>query len=242
MLTPASQFCCGCSVLNGSILVLSVNVLVSGVLFTRAAMDIFQPSASSATMGDMPLEVFTVAFCLAGVPFIILGGLGLARKDEVTLRAYYFYLVLSVIVGGLFLMKASIESSCSSLPAELRGGGAFFCGIVEVVDVVLAVLLCCNMLYGVYIVWSLCQDFGLAGSTRFSDLEASYGAVQVKKMQEATHGLLRSLEDEGERALIGNAAGDDQRAMFGGQGSVKLFGYKHEVQFPPPPASLHKML
>eukprot|EP00931_Biecheleriopsis_adriatica_P116298 TRINITY_DN91962_c0_g1_i1.p1 TRINITY_DN91962_c0_g1~~TRINITY_DN91962_c0_g1_i1.p1 ORF type:complete len:240 (-),score=45.95 TRINITY_DN91962_c0_g1_i1:170-889(-) len=239
MVSPANQFCCGCSIVTGSIAVLVLNVCINGVLFVRAAMAIFYPSSSPATTGDMPWQVFTAAFCLAGVPFMILGALGLARRDEVTLRAYYFYLALAVIIASIVLVSAATSTSCRNLPSELQGGGAFFCGIVEVVDVVLAILLVGNMIYALYIVWSLCQDFGISGSTPFSDLEASYGALQVKRLKEASHGVIRSLEDQGERALIGNTEGEDLRAMFGGSTGVKLFGYKHEMQFPPPHKTYH---
>merc|ERR1719408_1081449 len=104
-------------------------------------MAVLYPEMAMATLGDLSLEVFTAAFALAGLPFIAFGVLGVWQRDEVPLRSYYFYLILAAIVATVFLIDASMVVNCQSIPREFRAGGAFFCGIVEVVDVTLVAVL-----------------------------------------------------------------------------------------------------
>eukprot|EP00440_Ansanella_granifera_P070715 gb/GFBE01076740.1/.p1 GENE.gb/GFBE01076740.1/~~gb/GFBE01076740.1/.p1 ORF type:complete len:234 (+),score=61.23 gb/GFBE01076740.1/:1-702(+) len=226
--TPASQFCCGCSLKSGAMLVLVINLFVNLFLLIRAALSIFRPDSPLAVVGDLPMQVFSAAFCLAGLPFIAFGCIGMARKDEVSLRAYYFYLLLAMVVAGYFIVEAAAATTCGSLPRDMKAGGAFFCGMIQVVSIFMCTVLLGNMIYGLYIVWSLCQDVGLNVSTKFSDLEESYGSVMAKRLHEESHYLLRSHLDEGREA-------DTFNASMGGYGKGdKIFGHKHELQYPPP--------
>jgi len=233
--TPADQCCCGFSLRSGAVCILLVNAVIEAVFFVVAFMSVFYPENALASMTSASMEVFTVAFCVAGLPFLVSGAVGIYIKDEIPLRIYYFYLVLAVAIAAGFVIDVAFTSTCSSLPADLGDNSAFFCGALQVICTVLVVTTLANLVYILYIVWSLCQDFTLVGAGRLHDLEASYGSIQAKKLHEVSHYLIKSHDDEGEGATF---SGSGSTGGFG-QGQ-KLFGYKHELQFPPTQASLPK--
>ncbi|CAE7539387.1 unnamed protein product [Symbiodinium sp. CCMP2456] len=123
------------------------------------------------------------------------------------------------------------------LPETAKGGNAYICGVIEVVDIIFVAILFLLLVYALYIVWSQVQDFTLGGSTKFSDLEESYGSMEAKKLLEASHNILSSHSDEGLGAVFsdlqGGGGGRGTTSSGFGDGT-KIFGYKHELQFPPP--------
>jgi len=229
--TPANQFCCGCSLSFGTAFVILANIFLVGLTTVRAVGALFYPEA--ATVTSLPLQIFFAAFALASLPFLCFGIHGVARKDEVTLRAYAFYLVLAVGLCIYSAVQLGISLSCSALPDGGAGGGAYVCGMIEIIDVVFVSLLVFLLLYGLYVVWSQVQDLSLGGSTKFSDLEESYGSMEAKKLLEASHNILSSMEDEGLGSMFSDSQGD-KVPVSGFGDSSKLFGYSHEVRFPPP--------
>lgn len=233
---PANQFCCGCSLRLGTSLVILANVILVALTAVRAVGALFYPEEAAA-VASLPMQIFFTAFALASLPFICFGIHGVVRKDEITLRAYNFYLVLAAGLCVYSVVELGLSLTCSRLPETAKGGNAYICGVIEVVDIIFVAILVLLLVYALYIVWSQVQDFTLGGSTKFSDLEESYGSMEAKKLLEASHNILSSHSDEGLGAVFsdlqGGGGGRGTTSSGFGDGT-KIFGYKHELQFPPP--------
>ena len=230
---PANQFCCGCSLRFGTGLVILVNVALIVLLLVRTIAALFYPEDFSS-IGDLPMQIFYAAFGLASIPFLCLGIHGVTRKDEISLTAYAFYLLLAAGLCSYLLVQLGMSMTCASLPGDTKAVGAFLCGIIEIVAIVFVSLLVLLLVYCIYVVWSQCQDFALGGHSKFSDLEDSYGSLETKRLLEASHNILQSFEDEGLGATFSSGAGGANGPVSGFGDSTKLFGYKHELRFPPP--------
>ncbi|CAJ1359053.1 unnamed protein product [Effrenium voratum] len=227
---PANQFCCGCSLRWGTGLVIFVNFLLVLLFLFRAVAALFYPEEFPG-FGNMPVQVFFAAFGVASLPFLCLGIHGVVRRDEVTLSAYCVYLLLAVGVCGYCLVQLGLSLTCSSLPGDEKAVGAYLCGVIEIVDIAFVSVLLLSLLYTLYVVWSQCQDFALGGHRTFSDLEECYGSLESKRLMESSHNILQSFEDEGLGAMFGSGPSGP---VSGFGKSSKLFGYKHELRFPPP--------
>ncbi|CAE8612380.1 unnamed protein product [Polarella glacialis] len=226
---PANQFCCGCTLNFGVGFTLLVHLVINVAILGFAVGSIFFPDRSMMADGRLDLEVFWAAFAVAGLPFIFSGVIGLLRKDEVPMRGYFFYLMLSMLVDIYFSTRAIFAASCQSLPAELKMGGAFFCGVIELIDIFVIIVFVAFQAYVVYIVWSKCEDLHAGDYPKLVDLETTGHQDYEKTLQQASHYLLRSHYDEGYGAAYGSAAATG----FGS--NAKIFGFRHEMQYPPPP-------
>ena len=237
---PANQFCCGCSLRFGTGLVILVNLALVVALLGRTVATLWYPEEFPGS-SSLPMQIFFAAFGLASLPFLCLGIHGLTRRDEVTLGAYSVYLLLAVGLGSYFLVELGLAMTCSSLPTD-AAVGAYICGIIEIIDIVLVSVVILLLLYFMWVVWSQCQDFALGGHAKLSDLEDTYGSLQSKRLLEASHNILQSFEDEGLGATFSSFSGGGLNGADGAGGgpvsgfgqSTKLFGFTHEVRFPPP--------
>lgn len=242
---PANQFCCGCSLRFGTGLVILVNLALVVLLLGRTVAALWFPEDYPA-VGSLPMQIVLAAFGLASMPFLCLGIHGITRRDEVTLTAYGFYLLLAVGFATYFLVQLGLSMTCSRLPGDAQAVGAYVCGVIEIIDIVLVSVLVLLLIYFIWVVWSQCQDFALGGHTKFSDLEESYGSLQTKRLLEASHNTLQSFEDEGLGATFSSfsgahggaggagGAGEGGGPVSGYGQSTKLFGFMHELRFPPP--------
>mmetsp|Transcript_65872 Transcript_65872/g.104488 ORF Transcript_65872/g.104488 Transcript_65872/m.104488 type:complete len:938 (+) Transcript_65872:38-2851(+) len=203
---PANQFCCGCSLRFGTGLVILVNLALVVLLLGRTVAALWFPEDYPA-VGSLPMQIVLAAFGLASMPFLCLGIHGITRRDEVTLTAYGFYLLLAVGFATYFLVQLGLSMTCSRLPGDAQAVGAYVCGVIEIIDIVLVSVLVLLLIYFIWVVWSQCQDFALGGHTKFSDLEESYGSLQTKRLLEASHNTLQSFEDEGLGATFSSFSG-----------------------------------
>eukprot|EP00933_Yihiella_yeosuensis_P054291 TRINITY_DN5268_c5_g1_i1.p1 TRINITY_DN5268_c5_g1~~TRINITY_DN5268_c5_g1_i1.p1 ORF type:complete len:237 (-),score=40.42 TRINITY_DN5268_c5_g1_i1:265-975(-) len=225
--SPATQFCCGCRIIPSTWFILGVHFLINSFIIVATMSAIFFPEHAIADLHHLGLEVFLAAYSLAGLPFILFGVLGLSRKDEVCLRGYAFYLLLSVIMAIFFIVQDAMTVSCSRMPASVKEAGAFMCGLIDITSTSTGALLSGILLYILYAVWSACEDLRTAGFPKFADLEDGFYAHQAKTLHEASHYMIRSDFDKDYGSVIGHS-------QSGWGGNQRIFGNTHELQYPPP--------
>eukprot|EP00416_Gambierdiscus_australes_P035471 CAMPEP_0171096936 /NCGR_PEP_ID=MMETSP0766_2-20121228/46380_1 /TAXON_ID=439317 /ORGANISM="Gambierdiscus australes, Strain CAWD 149" /LENGTH=191 /DNA_ID=CAMNT_0011556027 /DNA_START=225 /DNA_END=800 /DNA_ORIENTATION=+ len=183
------------------------------------------------------MSVALAAFCLAGLPIIVLAAWAVEAKVEPFLRVYMLYLVITLLVELAFAVKVLIVSGpCVDVPELLKiEGQAWACGIfrggsagVLAADFGLSI-------YVIFLVWSYCEDMANGGGPDLADLVVDDETREERRIlhnlrqgvKEAAHDLARGRTGYG--SLFSMA---DEGGMGG---SVPVFGgRKHEMRYPPP--------
>eukprot|EP00928_Gymnodinium_smaydae_P070086 TRINITY_DN54022_c0_g1_i1.p1 TRINITY_DN54022_c0_g1~~TRINITY_DN54022_c0_g1_i1.p1 ORF type:complete len:269 (-),score=59.59 TRINITY_DN54022_c0_g1_i1:81-887(-) len=257
---PATQFCCGCSLGFGVKLILVFHFLSNlyEVAKTAAMLSGTPAFGAGPSFNSLPYQVAAAAFCLAGLPLILLGMWGAFRRVESLLRVYLYYEIISVlIIVWLCLQETVLSSPCDHMPTVLQAqGSAAACGIMRGANSTAAVMFTGLEIYLVFIVWSYCEDLAEAGAD-IADLSKDiFGKPLSQRTLEK-----RRMESDSMTAMFGVEGSPDVRMgdnfvtrtlnflccgafadpyatsayNSGLEPTNPLFGYTyHEMQYPPP--------
>jgi len=162
---PSSQFCFGCSLSFGVIVILLINLVMNMFYVITAFCNIILKIPAFGSNESLTWQTVSAAFALLGLPFIFAGFWGVFSKLEGQVRLYFYYLVLSFAVDFVSLLNSLLgEGTCSSLPTVLqKHGSAFACGFMRVFTFFLIVQVTVIQLYFLYTVWSYCEDLKCSG-------------------------------------------------------------------------------
>jgi len=232
---PASQFCCGCSVLHGIKFILMLHFAINAFLIVEAIGLIFVPNGAWMGSESMGVEVVVAGFALAGLPLIAAAFWGVLSKSEALIRVYLFYLVCSFIFDSYFILRIFILSGpCESMPQILRDTGmAFACGVARIVNGSAVTTFWGLQLYMIYIVWSYVEDMAAGGGPDLSDLVVDEDTFMLKRAHHEDP--FASMVGLGEHVPAEYGSIYDAAADGGIGGSARIFnGNRHEMSYPPP--------
>jgi len=164
-LRPMNMFCCGCPLTFGVKFILLVNLIVNLFYIVTVTLNIiFQIPTVVSSLGPTA-EIFNGAWCLLGLPFIVIGYWGVSSRAEGHLRLYLQYLCCGFIVDMVFLsINFVFRDVCAQMPHLLRHhGSAFACGAMRIGSLLVVIQVVVLELYFIFAVWSCCEDFKAGG-------------------------------------------------------------------------------
>lgn len=240
---PASQFCCGCSLVFGVRLVLIIHLLANlSVIVNAAGTMIFgwNGRPPPATEAGMNLQVFLAAFCLAGLPIIFGAVWGTIKKVEALLRIYLAYMTCSFCVDMYFILKNIVfAGTCSGMSSVVRQDSqAFACGVARGYNTLNVFFITMIQLYFMFIVLSHCEDLRLTGCENISDLVISQQALDKKLLKQD---MYNSMFDTTQKipyeygSLYNSGQASSLKGLESAYAGNRIFnGRYHEMMYPPP--------
>eukprot|EP00746_Dinoflagellata_sp_MGD_P160845 gnl/MRDRNA2_/MRDRNA2_87774_c0_seq1.p1 gnl/MRDRNA2_/MRDRNA2_87774_c0~~gnl/MRDRNA2_/MRDRNA2_87774_c0_seq1.p1 ORF type:complete len:249 (-),score=36.55 gnl/MRDRNA2_/MRDRNA2_87774_c0_seq1:27-773(-) len=187
-----NHFCCGCSLNFGVQAILATHLLQAiFYIYTSASNVVFRVATFNAFVNPTT-QIFTGIFCLAGLPFILVGWLGVLWRNREFLQMYLYYLIVTFAFATIYL--TIWHANHHRLPGCHPGETAFTCGVSRVIDYGIVAVYLAFQMYCIFAVWSLVDDFLIGGSEPvFTDLLAGAGGKEAAR--EAVHQSLKQVPD-----------------------------------------------
>jgi len=231
---PASQFCCGCSVKFGVILILLLHLIEC--LWTTIVTAVFIMGRSVAmmayaTFSDIGVQTAFACFSLAGLPIIISALWGVYHGVETCVRLYLYYLVAAFLLDALFLTHHFFfHDDCDKLTHNIMDEGrAWACGWFRIFDLIYIGMMLAIPAYFIFIVLSYCQDMAEGGAgPDLSDL-----SLNVKRKRQSASNTDATVNGLSKWYSSGYGAADSI-GHLGGNHKI-LNGTYHDMEFPPQP-------
>lgn len=234
MVQALNQFLCGISLKNGTVFILTMNLLLNILLITVAICNVVIPVPMMKLNFQAEILLILGFLGLMGMPFVLGGFWGCYMKSETNVRVYLMY--LWVIFGCLILVPAifmAVKNPCHLLlPKSMQrsNGSAQACGNLWLSIYGVGGLLAGVVMYLIFTVWSFCQEMAIGGG--------KYGLpllVEGKQRKDA-RGVASGLFGTGAATLQPSMPVQyASYATFGMGGNNKFFNGKfHESDFPPP--------
>jgi hypothetical protein len=229
-----NQFCCGCSLTFGVMIILVLNLLQNLFYIYTAMSNIILRIPTFGFNENPSTQTFNAAFCLLGLPFIFSGIWGVIYRSENFLKMYFYYMVAAfaldmIFIGSFFIL----HDVCEVMPSFLvRHGQAFACGFMRISSTLFVVQVIIIELYFMYTVWSLCEDWttGCSGQG-FPELLRERGDIMYgkRRLPSGHHGHNHGDIIPHQAAGYGSFQGAPQL-----NSSQRIFSGKyHETSFPP---------
>lgn len=230
-----NHFCCGCTLNHGVQAVLLLHLLQACFyVYTSASNVVFRVPTYNA-FANSSSQIISGVFSLAGLPFILIGWLGVQWRNREFLQLYLGYLLAAYVIAVVYL--TAWHAGHYRLPGCHPSETAFSCGVSRVLDYgVVAVYLAFQM-YCIFAVWSLCDEFLIGGSEPvFTDLLAGAGGKEAAKeaLKESLTKTMEPDDDFRDVTSFSDRQEDPKRRSFpavygsvitGGVGSsVGIFG------------------
>jgi len=232
--TPASQFCCGCSMLHGVKIILFLHFLVNAILILQAVGCVFFPQGQWLGSEGLGYQVFVAGYCFGGQALVVAAFWGVVTKTETFLRVYMLYLLACCGFVSYNVLNIFVFSGvCSSLSEQFKAiGESFACGVVRAVTGIVVSVTLGLQLYCLFVVWSYLEDLAFGGAPDLSDLIVDEDTLLHRKrkqdLADSYAGLVEN--DAAEYGSVYDVAADG-----GLGGSSRIFnGYRHEMEYPPP--------
>lgn len=170
LLEPTNMFCCGCS-LSVGVPIIQCFHLMTCILYVAVAYGsvVLHMQSYSSTWGPT-MQMALAALYLCGIPIILAGLWGVAKRALVNLQFYLGYLSLCLLIDSIFLIHAFIwEDPCKTTGSFLKMmgedfGPAFVCGFARVGSWLFIFAALSVEVYCAYIVWSLCEEIRMGTS------------------------------------------------------------------------------
>eukprot|EP00930_Biecheleria_cincta_P083399 TRINITY_DN72983_c0_g1_i1.p1 TRINITY_DN72983_c0_g1~~TRINITY_DN72983_c0_g1_i1.p1 ORF type:complete len:319 (+),score=22.35 TRINITY_DN72983_c0_g1_i1:65-958(+) len=193
---PASECCCVFPVRVGGAAIVLLHLVINLLFFTRSFGRIFFPETFPA-MADDHVELVTAAFFFAGLPLVMLGMWAILTKDEILLRTYWFYMILCSVIAAVILFQVLLVANCATVSGVLKDSGSgAFCGMYSAASMVLLCIVLANLLYSIFVIWSLCTHFWY-NSDRLKDwIEAPAAHNYSTLTSKGLHGAPLSAADQ----------------------------------------------
>mmetsp|Transcript_73126 Transcript_73126/g.136691 ORF Transcript_73126/g.136691 Transcript_73126/m.136691 type:complete len:258 (+) Transcript_73126:111-884(+) len=227
-LEPLRVFCCGFSLDTGIKVILFLNSLqvmgytMMGFLHNFAGVEAFGHAISFWT------EVYNSAFALATVPFIICGISGVKYHNELHLRLYLYWLMLTCFLDFIFASILIMRDICTDMPSFFTSaGGAFVCGVARIQSIALMALMLIFCGYAIFTVWSRCEELrSELSEENFDDLLAAKRLAEQRKLNKLRFGIYGTgpASEPGQPVIYGSVAAP----IVGG--SVPIFGLRHDTK------------
>lgn len=252
---PASQFCCGFPLEVGVWLILIGHFLFNIYWVVSSVTMMYDLQGKTNFITALTTHCLVAAFCLVGIPLVLLAMWGMRRKQEVPINIYWYYLALSMIVDvGAIFWSLVIHGPCEMMPMMgMQGGRAFACGAARMANGVVIVSLLGLQGYILFVVASYCEDLSMCGGPDLSELKGAYRNGRSVITKNAAHHMnygimgdhlhshrpgdwwaenVGSLSQAGATSHVEKLYGG--AAMSGLGGSRPIFGSEHVMAYPPP--------
>jgi len=170
------------------------------------------------------MECAVAGFALAGIPLILVAFHGVWNRIESQVRVYFMYLLLTFALDMVFVFREFVfTSACAGLPAAVEAyGAAFACGVMQIANAVIVLLLTGIQAYLIFIIASFCEDLAESGgSANLCDI----GLANAAMKREHPHGYHSFLKAHPLGHSMGHGFGQSE-TIFGGE--------HHEMNYPPP--------
>jgi len=229
---PATQCCCGCSLSVGVKIIMILHLLADVAIVISSGMNIvFGLPNPFMVVPDFNLESAMLFYGLAGLPIIVTALYGAWCRDEVKVRLYFFYMLLTMVFLTVLVFQGLVFTDiCNSLPEILaEEGKAWACGVARYFRVFLVSVFLGIIAYATFIMKSYGEDLaeGAAGPELYDltwnkspDVQPSYSYGSVQGLGEHVPGEFNTIFE--------TACSD------GLGGSKTIFNGKyHDLAYPP---------
>jgi len=228
----STQCCCGCPLGFGVLSILTIHLAANIIVLICACAHLIGDNNSwRITDDNKVLETCLAAFCLAGIPLILLAMYGIRVRNEVPVRVYLVYLIAAGIWDCVILAREVLRmGNCDNVPDITREDAkSFACGLYRILNLVVFFVSQAVQCYLIWIVYSGCEDVSEFGSG--SDLGSIYTTREAREKQKLMkRGTLgaqyESMYDFEHQAFQNQWAG-----MQGFGGSKPIFGSHHDVSY-----------
>lgn len=142
--------------------------LILCIIFVGTASSV--SSVHVATMTITPvIQCLNAAWYLAGIPVIVLAGVGTIYRIEQLVRYYFWYLVASFLMCivwiAFFIRRGSICHSIISTSGDVQMGANFICGLTDGFAVFWMLVLLWFLGWATYFVWSMVEYIRVRSET-----------------------------------------------------------------------------
>lgn len=170
MLQPTSLFCCGCPLAIGLYIILGFHLLacIAYVVFT---FSVFVLHVASVQLAWNPMIQMSMGgLYLCGIPIILAALFGVAKRVEVNVRVYLYYLTLMFVVDTvLLLLELFGTDACAANGGlinvlEADFGKAFVCGLMRISSYLIVAAAISIEFYCLFVVWSFCEEIHLGAA------------------------------------------------------------------------------
>jgi len=242
MAKTINQFLCGCPLGFGVGIIIFVNLIYNLFTIATVSLNIIFNIPSFGASDPPGVQIFSAAWCLFGMPFVLAAIIGMWAKQESNLRLYLFYLSATFALDIVFVFQWLLTSDlCGSMPRSIqRHGSAFACGFIRITSVGFTVMTLVLCGYAVHCIWSYCEDLKAGGGGKGLDqlMQFQEGEKAVTAYATFAAGITRTGNNLGETF----AANNNPYKHQGGSSRITLpmtpyDGTFHETAFPPMPKS-----
>lgn len=229
---PATQCCCGCSLSVGVKIIMILHFLADAVIFLTSTMNlVFGYGNPFMVVPDQNIECAMLFYSLAGLPIIVTALYGAWCRDEVKVRFYFFYLVLTMAFLTVQVLDQLVFTDiCASMPEFIADSGkAWACGVARYFRIFCVAVFLGAIGYTTFIVKSYGEDLaeGAAGPELYDltwnkspDVQPAYSYGSVQGLGEHVPGEFNTIFE--------TACSD------GLGGSKPIFNGKyHDIAYPP---------
>lgn len=232
---PLDSFCCGCHLDVGVKFIIFVHSLTSMFYIYTCFFNIVLEQPTFGYNVTLYTQTFNCAWGLASIPFIASGISGVRNHVEIHLRVYLYWLIFSVgfdlVMVVCYLFKTIWHNP--KVPGFLANeGGAFASGAMRLFSIVLMLILFGFASYGIFVVWSRCEELQDSGSEPQFDFLLGESRMRKNRWaHEHKSGLFGtgvSLPSHGFPIMYGSLASPGI-----GAGGKIFQGRHHETEFPP---------
>jgi len=163
--TPATN-CCGCLVLRTGVkLILLLNLIQNVYTCAMAVGHVILQLPTYGYATSVAMQIYMAAWCLAGIPIILIGLWGVFHHLAVMIWPYFYYMIVSFLIDLFFLVRIFVlKDVCAKLTVAQYSDKAFACGCARMLSRAWVLVLTGVMLYFIYIVWSYCYDLSYGGT------------------------------------------------------------------------------
>lgn len=140
------------------------HLLVCFFYIGSAFSNVVLHSATFVSTWGLATQMWLTGLYLCGIPIILSGFYGVAKRIEAHVRIYHVYLLACVVIDTVALIYAFVwQDPCHSsgtfiqmLAADF--GAAFVCGFTRIFSYIFAIVTISMEVYCLFIIWSFIEE------------------------------------------------------------------------------------
>jgi len=220
----------GCSLLVGVEVACCISLIINVSLI--AVCSSTEPLNISGIIIPPEVQVFAASWAFAGVPIVVVAGVGVLHRIEQAVRLYFYYMCASFVVSLIVPFWFVVTNSLCDLvvhPDLQSQGTAFVCGFAQTFVVTWALMLALIQCYTIFIIWSACEDIAKNPYPELNRYNAALKSADFPPVVDASTGATPEMMA---RAALGspnaplvsmpNGGGGMRQEGFPGPGPVSM--------------------
>jgi hypothetical protein len=225
---------CGVKTILGLHLALNIAVISLTTLNMIGELEQFKIASYAA-------EMTLLAYCLAGVPLIVMAFSGVAHRNEVQIRLYHYYLLLTMLFVIIAVVKNVVfTATCGSMPSIFKHSGeAWACGMARWFNLLILVMSLSIIGYFQHVIYSHVEDLAeCGGGPELSDLVLNKEAYLKRYRPNTAYCSIEGLANLNQAGWLAQQVLGGDKNLGGFESGPTLFGKNyHETDYPPNTAS-----